>query len=107
MPSDVIAQVHMALEVVLSRFVDRRAVGWSSYSADNTAFGALVPGDAIDANRVGDDVIEALAAAGGLIGVARERRMVLPKGSILWTGPVSKPSNVPAQCTRISASFLD
>jgi hypothetical protein len=107
LPSDVIAQVHMVFEVVLSRFVDRHSVRWSSCSADNTAFSALVPGDVIDANRVGDDVIDAFAAVGDLIGVTGERRMVPAKGGILWTGPVSKPSNVPAQCTKISASFLD
>lgn len=126
-PSDVIAQVHTAFEIVLSRFIDRRAVGWPSFAADNAAFSALVLGDPIDAHRIGDvapslvvrvdadeaaravagdEAIDPFSAVGDLIAVARERGMVLPKGSIVSTGTVSKPFNVTAPGARITASFL-
>lgn len=125
--SDIIAEVRTAFELVLSRFVDRRTVGWPSFAADNAGFHALVLGEAIDPGRVeelartlavsadgketarslvGDDATDPLGSLRDLIATARERGMVLPKGSVVSTGTVSTPFNVAAPITEIGASFL-
>ena len=121
---DAVAEVHTAFELVLSRFVDRRAVGWPSFAADNAAFQALVLGPAIDPASLpelvrslvvtvdgaeaakslsGDDATDPAVALGDLVATARERGMTLPKGSIISTGTVSKPFNIAAATARISA----
>lgn len=124
---DAIADVRVAFELVLSRFVDRRAVGWPSFAADNSAFQALVLGDAVAPDRIGDlvtslvvtadgdeaaravrgeDATDPEAALADLVALARERGMPLPKGSIVSTGSVSKPFSIAAPTTTIRAEFL-
>lgn len=124
---EAIAEVRPAFELVRSRFIDRRAVGWPSFAADNAAFHALVLGMPIDLAseaelrrslvvRVdgheaarslhGDDATDPVAALGDLVAVARERGMTLPKGSVISTGSVSEPFNCSASAAAISASFL-
>ena len=124
---DAVAEVRVAFELVLSRFTDRRAVGWPSFAADNAGFQALILGDRIDADRVpdlvrslvvsadsqeaarslsGDDATDPEAALADLVATARERGMVLPRGSIISTRTVSKPFNVTARSAEISARFL-
>jgi len=126
-PLDVVGAVHAAFEIVLSRFTDRRAVGWPSFAADDAAFHALVLGAPIDATRIGElrnslvvsvdgkemarsaigeDATDPVAALGDLIAIARERGMRLPKGSVVSTGTVSKPFNVSAAKARITARYL-
>ncbi len=124
---DAVAEVRVAFELVLSRFTDRRAVGWPSFAADNAGFQALILGDRIDADQVpdlvrslavsvdgreaarslsGEDATDPEAALADLVLTARERGMVLPRGSIVSTGTVSKPFNVTADSAEISARFL-
>jgi 2-keto-4-pentenoate hydratase len=125
---DAVAETRVSFELVMSRFIDRRAVGWPSFAADNGAFQALVLGDVIAPSDIpaladslvvlcngqemaraltGDDATDPVAAFSDLVAVARERGMVLPKGSIISTGTVSKPFNVTAPAAEISARFLD
>ena len=124
---DAVAQIRVAFELVLSRFTDRRAVGWPSFAADNAGFQALILGERIDAGEVpelvrslvvsldgqdaarslsGEDATDPQAALADLVATARERGMVLPRGSIVSTGTVSKPFNVAARSAGISARFL-
>lgn len=107
-----VGEIRVAFEIVRSRFVDRRAVGWPSFAADNAAFEALVLGEAVAAEEVPQiartlvvevDGVERARAAGGddetvplqsladLVAIARERDMPLPKGSIVSTGTLSVP----------------
>ena len=124
---EAVAEVRVAFELVLSRFTDRRAVGWPSFAADNAGFQALILGNRIDAEQApelvrslvvsldgrdaarslsGEDATDPQAALADLVATARERNMVLPRGSIVSTGTVSKPFNVAAASTAISARFL-
>jgi len=126
--AEAISEVRVAFELVLSRFVDRRAVGWPSFAADNGAFEALVLGEVVDAARVGDlasslvvrvdgrveahtltgeDATDPEAALADLVAIARERGMTLPAGSIVSTGTVSKPFTVTQEAAEISATYLD
>ena len=125
---DVVAEMRVAFELVLSRFVDRRAVGWPSFAADNSSFYALILGDAVDRDRIeglaeslvvtcdgqemarrlsGENATDPAVALTDLVAVARERSMVLPQGSIISTGTLSKPFAVTAPSAAIGARFLD
>ena len=124
---EAVSKTRVAFELVLSRFTNRRAVGWPSFAADNAGFQALILGDPIDAGEVpelvrslavshdgqdaarslsGEDATDPQAALADLMVTARERGLVLPRGSIVSTGTVSKPFNVAAASTAISARFL-
>jgi 2-keto-4-pentenoate hydratase len=81
---DAVAEVRAAFELVLSRFVNRRTVGWPSFAAATDPAGALAY----------------------LVATARERGMTLPKGSVISTGTVSKPFDIAAPTAEISARFL-
>jgi 2-keto-4-pentenoate hydratase len=125
--AEVVGETRAAFELVLSRFVDRRAVGWPSFAADNSAFQALVLGPAFatgdraaiarslavevdGAERVravtGEDETDPLAALTDLMAVARERGLTIPAGSIVSTGTLSVPFDL-AGPGRITARFLD
>jgi 2-keto-4-pentenoate hydratase len=124
---DAVAEMRVTFELVLSRFVDRRAVGWPSFAADNAGFQAIVLGDPIAASRTGelrsglvvelegqeaarslsgDDMTDPEAALADLLAIARERNMVLPQGSIVSTGTVSKPFNTALPRALVRARFL-
>lgn len=124
---DGVAEIRVAFELVLSRFVDRRSVGWPSFAADNAACQAVVLGDVIASTDIpglteslivlvdgegkaravtGDDVTDPEAALADLVCLARERGFVLPKGSIISTGTLSRPFNVAAPSATITARFL-
>ncbi len=124
---DAVSETLVSFELVLSRFMDRRAVGWPSFAADNGACQAVVLGDTIATSEIpalveslivlvdgeekaravtGDDVTDPASALADLVAIARERGMILPKGSIISTGTVSRPFNVTAASARISARFL-
>ena len=113
--TDAVREVRAAFELVLSRFVDRRAVGWPSFAADNAAFQALILGEAIEPARLdelvgtlvvtidgkemarglsGEDATEPAGALADLVATARERGMTLPKGSVVSTGTLSKPFDI-------------
>ncbi len=124
---DAVVETRVSFELVLSRFVDRRAVGWPSFAADNGACQAVVLGDTISPSNIpaltgslvvlvdgveqaravaGEDVTDPEAAFADLIAIARERGMTLPGGSIISTGTVSRPFNVAARTAEITARFL-
>ena len=111
-PGAVIAETRVAFELVRSRFHDRRSVGWPSFAADNAGFDALVVGEPIDPAAIhglagslavsadgeeraraatGEDASDPLQALADLIALARERDMLLPKGSVISTGTASVP----------------
>ena len=118
----------MAFELVLSRFVDRRTVGWPSFVADDVGFEALIVGPAIDPARLpelleslvisvdgaeqaraatGEDVTDPVTALCDLIAIARERHMRLPAGSLVSTGSASLPFDLAQPEAELVARFLD
>ncbi|GGF41222.1 hypothetical protein GCM10011611_54550 [Aliidongia dinghuensis] len=121
-----IVETRVTFELVRSRFVDRRAVGWPSFAADNAAFEALVVGEPVDgtdlaelaasavvlvdgveqARRLtGDDATDPVQAYADFVALARRRSMVLPEGSIISTGTVTRPFNITG-AVRIEAQYL-
>ncbi|WP_336490330.1 fumarylacetoacetate hydrolase family protein [Methylobacterium nigriterrae] len=126
-PLSIVSETRAAFELVLSRFVDRRAVGWPSFAADNAAFQALVLGDRIDPASLpevartltvsvdgveraravsGDDETDPSAALGDLLALARERGFTVPRGSIVSTGTLSAPF-LQTGAAAISATYRD
>ncbi len=124
---DAVSETRVSFELVLSRFIDRRAVGWPSFAADNGACLAVVLGDTIATSEIpalvdglivcvdgeekaraatGNDVTDPVGALADLVAIARERGMLLPKGSIISTGTVSRPFNIAAASAYVSAQFL-
>ena len=124
---DAVSETRVSFELVRSRFIDRRSVGWPSFAADNGACQAVVLGDTIATYEIpalvdslivcvdgeekaravtGEDVTDSGGALSDLVAVARERGMLLPKGSIISTGTVSRPFNIAAPSAHISAQFL-
>ncbi|WP_018260142.1 2-keto-4-pentenoate hydratase [Methylobacterium sp. WSM2598] len=123
---DLVAETCVTFEVVLSRFVDRRAAGWPSFAADDAGFEALVVGEAVDPEALaalaadlrvavdgelraralaGDDATDPAAALADLIAVAGERGLALRAGEIVSTGTVSRPFTVEGPA-EIRADFL-
>jgi 2-keto-4-pentenoate hydratase len=126
-PLSAVAETRVTFELVRARFVDRRAVGWPSFAADNAGFDALIVGGTVDPKGLdsirgsvtvtldgketartleGDDETDPMSALTDLLHIARERKMVLPKGSIISTGSVSKPFNIAQEKAEICAHFL-
>jgi 2-keto-4-pentenoate hydratase len=124
--AEVVGETRAAFELVLSRYVDRRAVGWPSFAADNSAFQALVLGpvlatgdlaevarslvvevDGVERVRAvtGEDETDPLSALTDLMAVARERGMTIPAGSLVSTGTLSVPFDLTGP-GRITARFL-
>jgi len=125
-PLEAIAETRVSYELVLSRFSDRRAVGWPSFAADNAGCQAIILGDPITSADIpgivetlvvrqngtekaraltGDDATDPQASLADLIAIARDCNMILPKGSVISTGTVSKPFDITGR-SEISASFL-
>ena len=123
---EAVREARVAFELVLSRYKDRRSVGWPNFAADNGAFQALVLGPSIEIASIpelsrglivelngteaarsltGGDVTDPEGALDDLIAIAHERGMVLPAGSIISTGTVSKPFTMSGPA-EVSASFL-
>ena len=126
-PKSAIAETRVTFELVMARFVDRRSVGWPSFAADDSGFEALIVGDRLDERRIpellsslvvsvdgqekaraatGDDATDPYGAFADLVAIARERKMVLPKGSIISTGSASMPFAVSAPKGEVSATYL-
>lgn len=122
-----ISETRVTFELVMARFVDRRSVGWPSFTADNSGFEALIVGDPIDISHIpellsslvvsldgqeqaraaaGEDATDPYGALGDLISIARERKMILPKGSIVSTGSASMPFVASSPQGAVSASYL-
>jgi 2-keto-4-pentenoate hydratase len=126
-PWDAVAAMRTTVELVRSRFVDRRVVGWPSFAADNAGFDALIVGGAVDKAQLvevaatavvladgaekaraltGDDVTEVETAFTDFVALARSRGMVLPKGSIISTGTVTKPFIIES-AAAVEVRYLD
>ena len=122
-----IAETRVTFELVMARFVDRRSVGWPSFAADNSGFEGLIVGERLDERQfpellsslvvtvdgeeraraaTGDDATDPYGALADLVAIARERKMILPKGSIISTGSASMPFAVSAAKGEVSASYL-
>jgi len=125
--SSAIAETRVTFELVMARFIDRRSVGWPSFAADDSGFEALIVGEPIEARQIpdllsslvvsidgqeraraaaGDDATDPFGAFADLISIARERKMILPKGSVVSTGSASMPFAIPSPKAEVSASYL-
>lgn len=125
-PLAAVAATHVAFEFVLARFVDRRAVGWPSFTADDAGFSALVLGPQASSDEVaairrsivvadgdmykakaatGEDAIDPTVALGEMFDHARDRGLTLLRGTIVSTGTQSMPFNTSGASTLITARF--
>jgi 2-keto-4-pentenoate hydratase len=125
---DAVSSTHPAFELVLSRFVDRRAAGWPSFVADSVGFEASILGDPIDAGQIdevirtvavtangkemarglsGDDLTDPIKSLEYLIAHARERGVVLKRSEIVSAGAVAKPFDLAGVPAEIVARFLN
>jgi 2-keto-4-pentenoate hydratase len=125
---DTVAAVHVGIELVLSRFVDRRTVGQPSFAADNVGFEAYLCGAQIDRHRIaevvasvevqldgvcaarglyGDEAVDPLTALGHLFDHASERGITLHRGDIVTTGAAASPFDVFSDEFEISVHYLD
>jgi 2-keto-4-pentenoate hydratase len=126
-PEDAFSTAHAAFELVLSRYVDRRAVGRPSFVADNSGFEASVVGCTIDPGRIGaivssvsvsadsevraggltgEELTDPFSALAGLMAHARERGLTLRKGEIVSAGAVARPFDIAKDAT-IVARYLE
>jgi 2-keto-4-pentenoate hydratase len=111
----------------MARYNDRRSVGWPSFAADDSGFEALIVGERFDERQIpellsylvvsvdgqekagaatGDDATDPYGALADLISIARERKMILPRGSIISTGSASMPFDVSSPKGEVIASYL-
>ena len=106
----------VTFEVVRSRFVDRKAVGWPSFVADNVGFEALVVSDSLGAGidipllaelaqttevyvdgecrargLSGDAATDPLVSLAHLYAHAAERGQTLKAGDVVTTGAMCQP----------------
>ncbi|WP_086479600.1 hypothetical protein [Oceanospirillum sanctuarii] len=125
-----IDEVTINFEIVRSRFVDRRAIGWPSFVADNAAFEAIVIGDRLsteitdellislqrecfvelDGNNVssplvGKNGINPMTSLRYLIDHAREQNLSLLKGQRVTTGAFCKPFDIPGREHEIRLNY--
>jgi 2-keto-4-pentenoate hydratase len=122
--ADAVADTCVTFEFVLSRFANRRAVGWPSFAADGVGFGALVIGSSISADDIdelgrtlsvsvggverarvatGDDVTSPWGSFAALLDHAAERSISLYAGEIITTGAWAMPFDLPAESADIEA----
>lgn len=111
-PITAVETIHVTCEVVRARYVDRRAVGWPSFVADDSGFRALVVGPSISASQAqglvgsiivdvdrkekvrgarGGDRTDPVGSLAALLAHAGERGIALRKGDIVSTGAASVP----------------
>ena len=102
----------VAIEVVCSRFVDRKAVSYPSFVGDNAGFHAFVVGDELPmsadarfdedaglwagderfaASLSGDKRTQPFVSLGFLWREFARRAVIIPKGAIITTGTLSVP----------------
>jgi 2-keto-4-pentenoate hydratase len=107
-----IDKAYVAIEVVCSRFVDRKAVSYPSFVGDNAGFHAFVIGDELAwspearfdedagfwcgderfaASLTGDKRTQPLVSLGFLWKEFARRGIIIPKGAIVTTGTLSVP----------------
>jgi 2-keto-4-pentenoate hydratase len=116
-----VERMHVTFELVLSRFFDRRAVGWPSFVGDLGGFGALVVGDpitdiegvtktvavSVDGREVargmtGDDLTYPVVAFGYLVAHARDRGITLRRGEIATLGAIGRPFDLAADADVVA-----
>lgn len=130
-PAD-IRSTCVTFEVVRSRFVDRKVVGWPSFAADNVGFEALVVGQTVCEgldpevmrllaenvvvyldgeprakglfDETATDPLNSLAA---LYAHAAERGETLHAGDIITTGAMCEPFDISGPGYKIVARFFD
>lgn len=109
---DAIGGVHTAFELVRSRFMDRRAVGWPSFAGDNVGFDWSVLGREIDAEDIdaviescevridgdtraralsGDQLVDVYDSLRHLMDHAAEYGLTLRQGEIVSCGAIAAP----------------
>lgn len=122
-----VASTHVAFELVQSRFVNRRAVGWPSFAGDNVGFGASILGEQIDPASISrvvstvtvqangqpqargltdDDAIDPVQALRYLFEHATNRGITLHRNDIVTTGAVAKPFDIAPGQADIEARYL-
>ena len=126
-PMAAVSEVRTTFELVISRFVKRRAVGWPSFAGDIGGFGALVVGDAFERSRMaavaasvaitvdgkevaraltGDEVTDPVSSFAHLVAHAKSRGIALRRGQIASLGAVGKPFDVTGN-VEVVARYLD
>lgn len=122
----------VTFEVVRSRFIDRKVVGWPSFAADNVGFEALVVGkpicEGIDSLALreltqaavvylngaprakglfGDAATDPLASLAALYQHAAERGETLRAGDIVSTGAMCEPFDLNGAGHVLSVSYFN
>lgn len=122
-----VASTHVAFELVQSRFVDRRSVGWPSFVGDNVGFGAHILGERIDPAHIsrvvktveeqvdgltvgrglsGEDAIDPVQALRFLFEHATNHGITLKRDDVVTTGAVAKPFDVGPGSVEVAALYL-
>lgn len=120
--ASMIESAHLAVEVVCSRFIDRKAVGVPSFIGDDAGFHAFILGDALPGGiaspllhapatlwhhgelvgpaTAGDDRTDPLAALALFWRHAAAYGYTVPAGAVITTGLVIKPwdTSAPGTC---------
>ncbi|AYG45475.1 hydratase [Pseudomonas sp. Leaf58] len=121
----------VSFEVVRSRFIDRKSVGWPSFVADNVGFEALVVGNSLGAGisvplladlaatcevyvdgefrargLSGDAATDPLVSLAHLYAHAAERGQALKAGDIVTTGAMCQPFDLNESGHRITARYF-
>ncbi|EPJ89239.1 MAG: fumarylacetoacetate hydrolase family protein [Pseudomonas sp.] len=121
----------VTFEVVRSRFVDRKVVGWPSFAADNVGFEALVVGKSIGEGLdlaalrelaettvvhlngepkakglFGDAATDPLASLAALYAHAAERGETLRAGDIVSTGAMCAPFDIQGKGHVLSVTYF-
>ena len=125
---DAVESAQVVFELVLSRFEDRRTVGWPSFCADLVGFSALVLGDQVKVDAaafaavansavvsadgaekariaVGDDAVDPVLGLAELFEHANARGITLKKGTIVSTGTLTLPFNTAGGAASLEARY--
>jgi len=122
----------VTFEIVRSRFIDRKAVGWPSFVADNVGFEALVVsepickgldlavlkelrnsvvvslnGSIVSKSCEGDSMTDPFNSLVALYQHAAEYNITLKSGDIVSTGAMCVPFDIEGTGDKIVADFLN
>jgi 2-keto-4-pentenoate hydratase len=127
-PLVAVESAQVDFELVLSRYVDRKVVGWPSFCADLVGFSALVLGQSVPVDAAafakiansavisvdgkemariatGDDAIDPVLGLSELFEHAREKGITLKKGTLVSTGTLTLPFNTSGAAVLVEAHF--